>query len=107
MTRPDTPTSLARCNQKWRMKSSLHKKASHCCRKSAKRKLFFQKSSMLFAAVHVAIHRLERDFAWPGEMIPANLARAREQTRRKFLEHRLHLHGAFLVDPAARLDVNL
>ncbi len=32
---------------------------------------------------------------------------AGKKSRGEFLEHRLHLHGAVLVNPAARLDVNL
>lgn len=60
-----------------------------------------------FPAVHVEIHGLQGDFARAGEAVPHNLPAAGEQSRREPLEHRLHLHGAVLVNPAARLDVDL
>ena len=55
----------------------------------------------------MVIHGLQRDFSRPGETVPDNLSGAGEKSRRKFLEHRLHLHRAVLVNPAARLDANL
>src|SRR5580704_13551780 len=61
----------------------------------------------LLAAFHVESHRLQRNLSRPGEAIPAKLPRAGKQSRRKLLKHRLHLDGAFFVNPAARLDVNL
>lgn len=60
----------------------------------------------LLAAFHVVIHELQRNLSWAGKAIPANLTRAGKDARRKFLKHRLHLHGAILVNPAARCDVN-
>ena len=62
---------------------------------------------MLFAAFHVEIHGLQGYFARAGEPVPNNVPGAGEKSRREFLEHGLHLHGAVLVNPAARLDVNL
>jgi hypothetical protein len=49
---------------------------------------------------------LERNLSRPGEAIPADLSRAGKQPGRKFLKHRLHLHFAIPVNPAARFDVN-
>ena len=60
----------------------------------------------LFTAFRVVIPGLQRDFAGPGEAVPANLARAGEEAGGEFLEHRLHLHGMILVNPATWFDVN-
>ena len=52
------------------------------------------------------IHGLQGNLSRSSEPVPANLARARENSGGKFLKHRLHLDGTVLVNPPARLDVN-
>src|SRR5579871_3697560 len=53
------------------------------------------------------IHRLEANPARSSETIPHQLARTGEDAGFEALHHRLHLDGPILVDPAARLDVDL
>src|SRR3974390_702619 len=55
----------------------------------------------LFTAFHVQVHGLQGDFSRAGETIPKDLAGTGKNPCGKFLEHRLHLHRAILVNPAA------
>src|SRR3984957_18454320 len=55
----------------------------------------------------VIVHRLDADATGAGETVPEDVASAGEEAGREALELGLHLDRVVLVNPAARLDVQL